>query len=120
MREAIHVAGAEDKTSAELEGILAQFVLMMAGGARPFAGSGIVATQEMKQIGRLQLDGVIRLTRFVDQKGKQDARLLAKLVGIHFVPEADGGQSRASIAELLFIRAQLRDVFAAKDSTVVA
>jgi hypothetical protein len=42
--EAVDVPGAEDEGAAELEGIAAEFVLVMAGGAGAFAAFEIVGS----------------------------------------------------------------------------
>ncbi len=56
----------------------------------------------------------------IDQKWERDSSLLAKGLGIVSVAQTDGGQLSALIAECLFVVAQLRDVLAAEDSSVVA
>jgi hypothetical protein len=120
VRKKIDVAWAKNKTSAELKWIFPEFVLMMARFMRSLACFRIVAAQEMKKIGGLQLCGAIGLTLFVNQEGKSDPGLLAKLPGINGVTEANCGENCAFVAEGLFVFAQLRDVLAAKDSAVVA
>ncbi len=45
MREAVHVARAEDETAAELERVRAKFVLTMAGGSRASTSARIIGTQ---------------------------------------------------------------------------
>jgi len=56
----------------------------------------------------------------VNQEGKHDTGLLAKEAGIIQVAQADGRQCGSRFLELVFVLAQLRDVLAAEDSTVVA
>ena len=56
----------------------------------------------------------------INQKWERDSSLLAKDLGIVCVTQADGDQPSAFIAECLFVVAQLRDVLAAEDSSVVA
>jgi len=56
----------------------------------------------------------------INQKWEHDSSLLAKDLGVVCVAQADGGQPSAFIAECLFVVAQLRDVLAAEDSSVVA
>jgi|SRR5580658_2721468 hypothetical protein len=93
---------------------------MMAGFLRSLARFRIVAAQEMKKIGGLQLHCAIGLTLFVNQKRKSDPGLFSKLPGINDVAEADCGEDCAFVAEGLLVFAQLRDVLAAKDSAVMA
>jgi hypothetical protein len=56
----------------------------------------------------------------IDQKGESDSTLFAKNLGVVCVAQANGCQPGAFIAECLFMVAQLRDVLAAEDSSVVA
>ena len=49
--EAVDVARAEDEAAAELEGIAAKLVLLVAGGAGALAALEIVAAQEMENVG---------------------------------------------------------------------
>ena|SRR5580692_5935702 len=66
VRKNVDVAGAKNKTSAELKRIFPEFVLMMAGFMRSLTCFRIVAAQEMKKIGGLQLRCAIGLTLFVN------------------------------------------------------
>ena len=55
----VDVSGKEDEAAAELEGMRAQFVLMMASGAGAIAGLKIVWASEVKEISGSQAgDGV--------------------------------------------------------------
>ena len=119
VRKKINVPWAENKTPAKLKWIFPEFVLMMAGFMRSLACLRIVAAQEMKKIGGLQVRSAIGLTLFVNQERKSDPRLLAKLSGVNAVAEAYCGENCSFAAKGLFMFAQLRDVLAAKDSAVV-
>jgi hypothetical protein len=46
--EAIDISWGEDEATAELEGILAEFVLLVTGGAGALAALGIVAAKQVK------------------------------------------------------------------------
>ena len=119
VRKTVDVTGSEYETTAQLERILAQFVLVMSGVAGAFAGFFIVAAQKMEKVCGFQFHSVVGLTKFVNEKGKRDAGFLAKFSRIHRVTEADGGQGRSLLTNGGFVFAQLRDVLAAKDSAVV-
>jgi hypothetical protein len=119
VRETVDVAGAENEAPAELEGIGSEFVLAMAGSARPLPGSRIVPAEEVQQIRGTQFRHPVNFALPVDQERKGDARILAKRAGIMPVTQPDGRQSRTLLPEGLLAFAQLRDVFPAKDSTVV-
>jgi hypothetical protein len=64
--------------------------------------------------------GAIGETLLVDQKGESDAGVLAKLLRVGPIAEAYSGQVRAPVSERLLLCAQLRDMLAAEDSTIVA
>jgi hypothetical protein len=117
--EAIDISRREDKASAELKGIRAKFVLLMAGRAGALAAFEIIATSEVQQIGRRQVGDGVSLALFVDQQGKIDACFFAENARIVAVAKADGGEGSAFVQKGLLVFAQLRDVLAAKDSSVV-
>jgi hypothetical protein len=73
----------------------------------------------MKKIGGLQLRCVIGLTLLVNEEGKSDGSLLAKLPCINGVTEPNCGENGPLVMKGLFVFAQLRDVLAAKDSAIV-
>ena len=74
----------------------------------------------MKERALQEAHSTIGLPLGIHQKGERDSRLLAKDLGVACVAQADGGQPSASIAECRFMVAQLRDMLAAEDSSVVA
>lgn len=120
MGKEVHVAGGEDETAAELEGMLAELGLAEAGDTGALAGGGVVATEKMQQIGGAEGGDSVGFTIFVDEKGKRDVGLLAEDAGVARVAQADGGEMRTLGAEGGFVFAQPGDVLAAEDSAVVA
>ena len=66
MSEAVEVAGAEDEGAAELEGVAAEFVLVVAGGAGALAALEIVAAEEVKNVGGFQVGELVGLALLVD------------------------------------------------------
>jgi hypothetical protein len=118
--EAIDVSWGEDEAAAELEGILAKFVLLVTRGASALAALKIVAAKQVKQIGGTQISNGVRLAFFIHEQGESDAGFFAEKAGVVAVAEADGGEGGAFVQEGLLVFAQLRDVFAAKNSAVVA
>ena len=67
MGEAVDVAGAEDKGSAQLEGIAAELVLVVAGGLGAISAFEIVDAEEMEDVGGFEVRDLVSLTVLVDQ-----------------------------------------------------
>jgi hypothetical protein len=120
VREAIDISWGEDEATAELEGILAKFVLLVTGGAGTLAALEIVAAKKMKQIGGTKVSDGVRLALFIHEQRKRDAGFIAEKAGIVAVAQANGGERSTFVREGLLLFAQLRDVLAAKDSAIVA
>jgi hypothetical protein len=120
MREEIDVAGTEDETAAELKRIRAQAMLPMAGCGRARPGFRVVASKKMQQVRRLEAGRAIREPLRIDQQRKRDSGLLAKQAGVAGVAKTDSGEIGALGAEFIFMIAQLRNMLAAEDSTVMA
>ena len=118
--EAVDVAGAEDERAAQLEGIEAEFVLAVAGGAGALAVFEIVASEEMENVGGFEIGDFVGLAVLVDEEGEVDAGFLLEDAGVVGVAEAYGGEGGVFFMEGWLVFAQLRDVLAAKDSAVVA
>jgi hypothetical protein len=115
----IHVAGAENKAATQLKGIFPQFVLMMTCGQRASSARGVIFAQKMQQVRRYEARNSISPALLVDQQRKRDAGLFAERARIMTITQSDGGKRSTFLAEGLLAFAQLRDVLAAKDSSVV-
>jgi len=74
----------------------------------------------MKQVCALEFQGGISLALFVNEQRKGNSGFLSKSASIDAISQAYGCQVSPAIPEGLFVGAQLRDVLAAKDSTVMA
>jgi len=118
--ESVHIAGAEDKTPAELEWVLAQLVLPMSGSFGALARCRIVLSQKVKQRCFAEFRRAICLPLLVNQKRESYSGLLTEGAGVVQAAESDCGNARSLAAEFLFVFAQLRDVLAAEDSTPVS
>ena len=116
----VHIPGSKNEGSAQLERILAQFVLAMAAGFGALAGEGIVLAQKMKKGRFLQPNCSIGFSLLIDQKWKGDSCFLSESAGIIRVAEPDRRQPGAFVLEFLFVFAQLRDMLTAENSTPVA
>jgi hypothetical protein len=115
----VHVAGAENKAATQLKGIFPQLVLMMTCGPSAFSARGVVFAQKMQQVCRCETHNSISPALLVDQQRKRDAGLLAEHARIMTITQSDGRKRSTFLAEGLLAFAQLRDVLAAKDSSVV-
>ncbi|MGZ4898941.1 MAG: hypothetical protein ACXV8X_04730, partial [Candidatus Angelobacter sp.] len=92
----------------------------VSGGLGATAGQHVVSTQQMEQGSVAQANSFIGHTFVIDQKGEADAGFFTKEPGITYIAQANDGQMGAFLLELFFEIAQLRDMLAAEDSTVVA
>jgi hypothetical protein len=120
MRVEINVAGAENETAAKLKRIRAQAMLPMAGCGRARPGFRVVTSKKMQQVRRLEAGRTIREPIRIYQQRKRDSGLLAKQAGVASVAKTDSGEIGALGPEFIFMVAQLRNMLAAKDSTVMA
>jgi hypothetical protein len=119
VREPIDISWTEEEAAAELEGIQAEFVLVMSGCAGALAALEIIAPNKVKDVGRAQVGHGIGLPSFVDQERKIDAGFFAENAGVVAIAKADRGERSALGREFLLVLAQLRDMLAAKNSSVV-
>jgi hypothetical protein len=120
VREAVDVARSEDKTPSQLKRILPRFVLAMTGCPSARSRGGVVATKQMQQVRGFQSRGSISQPLLIDQERKCDPCFLAEKSRILAVPQPDGGQPGSFFLECFLVLAQLRDVFTAENSSVVA
>lgn len=114
------VAGRENKAAAELQWVFAEPVLFVAGCLGAAAGLHVVTAQQVQQGSVAQADSFICHALFVDQEREPDAGFIAEEPGIAHVAQPNGRDVRAFLFEFFFECAQLRDMLAAKNSTVVA
>ena len=120
MDENVSIAGGEDEAGAQLEGILAQFVLTVAGGLSLLAGGEVVPPEEVEEVGLPEIRDLVSATLFIDQQGEGDPCLVAKKPSVVDVPKTDCGEPGTGFLNLRLMIAQLRDMLAAEDSSIVA
>lgn len=120
MDEEVFVAGRKNEAPAELQRIFSQAVLLVSGGLGTTAGLHVVSPQQVEQGSVAQADSFVRDTLVVDQERKMDAGFFAEEPCIAHVAQPNHRQMSAFAMELCFELAQLRDMLAAEDSTVVA
>jgi hypothetical protein len=116
----VDITGTENEAASELKRVLAQLVLPVSGCTGSFPCPRIILAENMKERAVQETHGTISMPFAINQKWERDSGLFAKQLGIVCIAQANGGQPGAFIAECLFVVAQLRDVLAAKDSSVVA
>jgi hypothetical protein len=119
VREAIPIPRPKDEAAAKLKRIPSQFVLPMPRCASALTALEIVAAQQVQQIGHTQVGNLISLPPFIDQQRKVDSRFFPENTRIVAVPKANRRQGSAFLEEGLLVFAQLRDVLAAKYSSIV-
>jgi|SRR5580704_5801491 hypothetical protein len=95
-------------------------MLMMACCTRTFSRCGIFASQKMQKVSGLQFRSAIGLAGFINQQREGDARFFTEQPSVIAVAESNRGKRGTLVPERLLMFAQLRDVLAAKDSSVVA
>ena len=117
--EQIFVAGGKHKAASKLQWIFSQAMLFVSCGLCPFAGRQIVFAQQVKEGGLTQPDSLIGFAFVIDEKRELDSGFLAEELGVAGIAQSNRGKACASFFELGFKFAQLRDVLAAKDSTVM-
>jgi hypothetical protein len=118
--EQVVISWREDETGAELEGVLSETMLAVAGRFGTCPSFGVIAAEQVQQVPGFQSRGLVGSAIGIDEQRKFDAGFFAEEAGIAHVAQANGGQTGSGLAEFLFVAAQLRDVLAAEDSTVVA
>lgn len=118
--EKVFITGRKHKAATQLQRIFSQAVLFVSSGLGAAAGLQIISTQEVEQGSVAQPDRFIGKTLVVDQQREVDPGFFTEEPGITQITQANHGKTGAFLLEFFFEFAQLRDVFSAEDSTVVA
>ena len=87
--------------------------------AGSLARGGIISAQEVQKVRGAKFNRVVRLLLFVNQERKRDPRFFSKHFRILRIPKTHRRKCRPLRSKFLLVRAQLRDVFPAENSTVV-
>jgi len=119
VHEQIAIAGSEDEAGSELERILPEPVLAMAGAPGASPRLGVLGAEEVEQVGGFQFRSSVGDSFGIDQQRERDTSLVAEQAGIVQVAQSDRRQSGSGLLEFGFALAQLRDMLTAEDSTVV-
>jgi hypothetical protein len=119
VRVSIQVTWTKNDTAAELERVPAGAKLPVSTGLGALSCLGVIAAQQMQEVRFPQARCAIRRPLIVYQKREGDAGLFAEQSGVVGVAQAHRGQIRSLVLERLLVLAQLRDMLAAEDSSVV-
>lgn len=117
--ETVDISWSEHEAAAKLERVFAQTVLARADQLGAFARLHVVAAKKVQQVGLFQAEFAISHALIVNEQRKGDVVFLAEEAGVIDVAQADGGHAGSALLELVKMLAQLRDVLAAEDSTIV-
>jgi hypothetical protein len=120
VREQVDISGRENEAGAQLERIFAQLVLLMTSGAGAISGPCVFRFQKMQDIRLFQSGGFVGQAIFIDEQRKIDAGVFTKHAGVIAIAESDSREVHALLPELRLVFAQLRDMLAAENSTIVA
>lgn len=120
MRVKIDISGTEHETAAELKRVPSGALLLMP--CRPGASSRlrIIAAKQMQQVGFPQANSAISAALLIDEEREPDSGFVPEKTRVIAVSQTYGSQVRSFLFELVLMFTQLRDVLAAKKSTVVA
>jgi len=115
----VGVTGTKNETAAELERVPAGPKLPVSSSLGALPCLGVIAAQQVQEIRFSQARCAIRSALIVYQERERDAGLFAEQTGVVGVAQAYRRQIRSLVFERLLVLAQLRDVLAAKESTIV-
>ncbi len=119
MDEEIVIPRSENEAAAELERIFSEAVLAVSRGPGAGPRCGVVAAEKMQQVRRFQAQGTVSDPLGIDEQGKSNIGLFAKQAGKVPVAQPDRCERCSGLLESVFVSAQLRDMLAAEDSSVV-
>jgi hypothetical protein len=120
MHEAIHVTGTKHEAAAELKWIFLDPMLPMPSSLGARTGLGVIAPEQMKKVRALQLCGAIGFAMLINEQWKINSGLLTELARKVGIAQTNGSQRGAPASDFFCVFAQLRDMLAAEDSTVMA
>jgi len=95
----VHVAWAEDETSAKLKRIAAGTMLTVAGRAGTLPGCLVVSPKQMQNVGLAQAGGAVSQPLLVYEKREGDAGLLPEEPRVGAIAEAHRSQAGSPIFE---------------------
>jgi hypothetical protein len=116
----IGIPRCENEASAQLKRIQAELVLTVPCSIGALAASGIIAAKNVQQVSGAEAGDFVGAAFLVNQQRKIDSRFPLKNARVVAVAQADGCEASAFPTKRWLVFAQLRDVLAAKDSSVMA
>jgi hypothetical protein len=115
----IAIVRGEHEASSQLKRILAELVLAMSILLGSSAGGHVIRAKDLEEVAHPQSGDAIRNAFFINEQRKGDASLLPEESAIVLVTQPDGGDAGSLLTKFRLVLAQLRDMLAAEDSTIV-
>lgn len=120
MHEQVAISWGKYKAGTELERILPHAMLLEPACLCTSACFRIFAAENVEQIPGLQFRSVIGDPFGVNEQWESDTGFLTKRGGVMHVAESNRSQGSSGFVNLPLVRAQLRDMLAAENSTVMS
>ena len=95
-------------------------MLSVSGRFGALAGDSVVTAQQVEDVRLFQAEATVRQKMLIDEKREIDAGICSKTPCVIHAAKPDSNHASAAAPDLGFLRAQLRDVLAAEDSTPVS
>jgi hypothetical protein len=115
----IDIARSKNKAPTKLKWVSTQPMLTVSGHPRTLPPACVLASQQMEERGALQPRRSVSLALFIHQQRKLDTSFHAKSPSVIKVAQPNRCQPCSLFQKCLFVIAQLRDMLAAEDSSVV-
>ena len=119
MGEEVAISRRKDEAGPELESMFSEFVLAVAGSFCAGPCFSVIPPKQMEQVTGFQFRSLIHDSICIDKQRERDTRLFAKQTSVIHVAEPDRRKRGPGLTELTLMLAQLRDVFATENSSVV-
>jgi hypothetical protein len=120
VREPVLVPRREDERRTQLERVFAELFLRKPACLRSLPRRRIVFAQQVKDVRFVQFRSLVGLARVIDQQREGDPGIFTEHPGVIHVAQSDRRDPDSAFLKLLLLCAQLRDVLAAEDSTIMA
>ena len=120
VRKPVLIAGRKDEGRPELKRVFAELLLCKAACLRSLPRRRIVFAQQVEDVRFVQFGCLVGLALIIYEQREGDSGIVAEHPGVIHVAQSDRRDPDTAFLKLLLLCAQLRDVLAAEDSTVMA